>query len=126
MSRLFFMLFVFMLFQSCYTGGGKNCQNFKTGEFIFKYTIDGEEKESRFIRTDSLEFDYYEDRIDTNTVKWVNDCEYIVRKLNPSSLKESKPLHFRILSTSEESYTFEYSLLGDLQNKQRGTVFKIK
>lgn len=119
------LLLLFLLLQSCYQKM-KDCERFKTGEFTFTYTVNGVEKESRFIRTDSMEYDYYEDHVDSNTVKWVNDCEYIVKKINPINLQESKPLHFRILSTSEESYNFEYSLLGDLKNKQRGTAYKIK
>ncbi|THD67864.1 hypothetical protein E7Z59_09445 [Robertkochia marina] len=125
MKRIFPILLIFLTLQSCYQTT-RDCENFKTGEFVFKYTLNGEEKESRFIRTDSMEYDYFEDHIDTNTVKWVNDCEYIVKKVNPVNLNEAKPLHFRILSTSEESYTFEYSLLGDLKNKQRGTAYKIQ
>lgn len=118
-------LLLFVLLQSCYQNT-RDCSSFKTGEFVFKYQLDGVEKESRFIRTDSMEYDFYDDHIDTNTVNWVNDCEFIVKKVNPANLKESKPLHFRILSTSEESYNFEYSLLGDLSNKQRGTAYKLK
>ncbi|MBL7473484.1 hypothetical protein [Robertkochia sediminum] len=117
-------LILFILMQSCYQNT-RDCSKFKTGEFVFKYTLEGVEKESRFIRTDSMEYDFYDDHIDTNTVKWVNDCEFIVKKVNPANMQEAKPLHFRILSTSEESYNFEYSLLGDLKNKQRGTAYRI-
>lgn len=125
MHKTLSILLIFFLLQSCYKTN-RDCTQFKTGEFLFKYTLNGEEKESRFIRTDSLEYDYYEDHVDTNTVKWVNDCEFIVKKVNPHNYQEAKPLHFRILSTSEESYTFEYSILGDLKNKQRGTAYKIE
>lgn len=122
--RIILLLLSGLTLQSCYQTQ-KNCADFQTGEFEFKYELNGEEKRSRFVRTDSLEFDFYEDHIDTNTVKWVNDCEYIVMKVNPTNLKEGKPIHFRIISTSEDSYTFEYSLLGDLKNKQRGKATKI-
>lgn len=125
MKKLLAILLVITMMQSCYQTN-RDCSQYKTGEFVFKYTLDGVEKESRFIRTDSLEYDFYEDHVDTNTVKWINDCEFIVKKINPVNLKEAKPLHFRILSTSEESYTFEYSILGDLKNKQRGEAYKIQ
>ena len=125
MYKYLLILIVSLLFQSCYETS-RDCSRFKTGEFVFKYTLNGEEKESRFVRTDSMEYDYYDTRVDTNTVKWVNDCEFIVKKVNPVNLQEAKPIHFRILTTSGESYTFEYSVLGDLKNKQRGTAVKIK
>ena len=32
----------------------------------------------------------------------------------------------KILSTNENSYTVEYSFVGDVKNKQRGFVKKIK
>jgi hypothetical protein len=31
----------------------------------------------------------------------------------------------KILSTSEDTYMFEYSFVGDIQNKQRGSAKKI-
>ena len=41
------------------------------------------------------------------------------------SLSETKPVQMKILSTNKDSYTFEYSFVGDIKNKQRGSVKKL-
>ena len=64
--------------------------------------------------------------MDTATIRWVNDCECILTKLNPSSNQYKRPIQIKILSTTDKSYTFEYSLVGDSGNTQRGTIQKIK
>ena len=108
---------------SCYKQE-RNCSNFKTGMFEFTASIDGEEKTTRFFRNDTLEVDFFEDKADSSSVKWINDCEYIVKKLNPKNMAEQKAIHMKILTTSKNSYTFEYGLVGS-HVKQRGTAIKV-
>ncbi|MEH6705957.1 MAG: hypothetical protein V7691_14260 [Galbibacter orientalis] len=125
MMRSIFALFSLILLSSCYQQE-KKCADFKTGEFEFTYTINGEEKTSRFIRNDTLEIDYFENEIDTNSVRWINDCEFIVKKINPTSRNDAKAIHMKILTTSKNSYTFEYAAVGDKKNKQKGIAKKVK
>ncbi len=94
---------------SCYETE-RNCKDFKTGTFEFNYTIDGIEKTGRFKRTKNLNIDYYEGKIDSSSVRWIHDCEFILKKLNPKSNSEKDAIHMKILSTTEDSYTFEYKL----------------
>lgn len=103
----------------------RNCSDFQTGSFEFKSLILGDTLTTTFIRTDSIEVDYYLNRVDSSSVRWLNDCECIVKKLHPLSYQESKAVHMKILSTKGNSYTFEYNLIGDTKNKQRGLVTKI-
>ncbi|WP_335966065.1 hypothetical protein [Galbibacter sp. PAP.153] len=117
-------LLCFLMFSSCYQTE-RNCSDFKTGEFEFTYKINGEEKTSRFVRNDSIEVDYYESEIDSNTVRWINDCEFIVKKINPKSRNDAKAIHMKILTTNKNTYLFEYSAVGDKKNKQKGTATKI-
>ncbi|MCQ0112725.1 hypothetical protein SAMN04487906_2522 [Zhouia amylolytica] len=124
MKKLLLLLTFIPLFISCYSVQ-RECSDFKTGEFEFHYTVNGEEHVNKFTRTDSLEFEYVEGKVDTNSVKWINDCEFVVRKLNPKSNSDKKAVHIKILKTSEDAYTFEYSLVGDSKNKQKGTAIKI-
>lgn len=105
---------------SCYQPQ-RDCKTFKNGNFTFTTTIDGEEKTTTFFRNDTLEIDYFEGKIDTAAVRWINDCEYIVKKINPKNKAESKSVHMKILSTTEDSYTFEYGIVGE-SNKSRGTA----
>ena len=77
---------------------------------------------TRFVRNDSIEIDYYQGKADTASIRWVNDCEYVLTKLHPKNNQEKKPILIKILTTTKDSYTFEYSMLGDPKNKQRGTA----
>ncbi|NAS30516.1 hypothetical protein GTQ40_06010 [Flavobacteriaceae bacterium R38] len=124
MKFTFSILIILLTFSSCYQAE-RNCKNFKTGTFEFTYTIDGNKITNRFTRNDSLEIAHINNTIDTSTVRWINDCEFIVKKLNPTSVSERKSFHMKILSTTKDSYTFEYNAVGDIENKQRGTAKKI-
>lgn len=108
---------------SCYNKE-RNCNDFKTGKFKFEYEIDGEKKVTYFERTDSLEIETFEGKTDTARVRWVNDCEYILQKMKPKNMQEEKAIHMKILTTEKDSYTFEFSVVGNT-NKQKGTVTKL-
>ncbi|MBC3846202.1 hypothetical protein H8K90_07420 [Winogradskyella echinorum] len=108
MKPLYFLLLLLFL-TSCYNIE-RNCSDYKVGTFEFNYTIDGVEKTGKFMRTDSLNIDYYEGKVDSSTVRWINDCEFILKKINPNSMSEKEAIHMKILSTTNNSYTFEYKL----------------
>lgn len=108
---------------SCKTPPERNCQNFKTGEFEFTSIVDGEEMSTTFKRIDQIEVDYFKGKQDTSTVKWINDCEYILKRINPKNRAEEKPIHIKILTTTDSSYTFEFNTVG-APEKLRGTAFK--
>lgn len=101
----------------------RNCKDFKTGTFSFETLLNGQLLETTFVRNDTLEIDYYQGKADSSSVRWINDCEYIVKKINPKSMSEEKAIHMKIISTEGDLYTFEYSLVGE-SNKQRGTAKK--
>ena len=71
-----------------------------------------------------MEIDTFEGKVDSSSVRWINDCEFVLEKINPKNMAEKQAIHMKILSTTENSYTFEFSKLGDTQ-KQKGTVTKI-
>ena len=118
------LLGVLILFQSCYTVE-RNCLPFHTGTFEFTQIIKNEMKTSTFTRDSLYEIEQFEGKIDTASIRWVNDCECILTKLNPTSNQEKRPIHIKIISTTQNSYVFEYSLVGDAKNTQRGTIQKI-
>lgn len=107
----------------------RNCSDFKTGTFQFKYTIDGIEKTGKFVRTEKLNIDYYEGKVDSSSVRWINDCEFILKKLNPQRMADKDAIHMKILSTTPNSYTFEYKLAVKKLNKpihtEKGIATKI-
>lgn len=124
-----YLLIVLTLLTSCYQVE-RNCNAFKTGEFEFKYILNGEEKTGRFVRTDSLNIDYYEGQVDTSSIRWINDCEFILKKINPKTNSEKDAIHMKILSSDGDvSYTFEYKLAAKKPNRplrvEKGIAYKI-
>lgn len=122
--KRFAALLICLILASCYAPE-RDCKAFKTGTFEFESFLNGELVTSRFIRNDSIEIDIFQGKSDTASVRWVNDCEYILTNLNPKNMAEEKPLQIRIITTEKNSYTFEYSLVGSPE-KQRGTVTRVK
>lgn len=123
--RVIFCLFVFVFFVSCYNKQERNCINFRTGTFEFETYLNGELAKTTFIRNDSIEIDYFNGKSDTSSIRWINDCEYIVKKLHPKRMAEEKAIHMKILTTQQDTYTFEYGIVGVTKNKQKGTAKKI-
>ena len=111
-------------FIKCYSLN-PDCKPFHKGKFKFTKIIDGELKSSIFNRDSIYEVEYFEGKIDTSLIRWVNDCECILTKLNPDNNQERRPIYVRIIKTNSNSYTFDYSIVGDIKNKQRGTIEKL-
>lgn len=122
-KNLLLLLLPFMLV-SCYQQE-RNCQKFRTGTFEFESFLDGELVKTRFTRNDSIEIDYFRGETDTSSIRWINDCEYIIKNLRPKSREEEKPLHIKILTTEGNTYKFEYGLVGETR-KERGTAIKVE
>ena len=121
----FFLIFLKLCIYSCYKVE-RNCLDFHTGEFEFSTIVNGTMKTSYFIRTEKLEIETYEENVDSASIRWVNDCECILTKLNPVSNQDKRPVQIKILSTKSDTYTFEYSIVGKADNKKRGTIKKVK
>jgi len=122
MKKIIALLPLLSLLSSCYDGE-RNCKDFKNGKFRFEYEVDGVKKTTTFERKDNIEIETFEGKTDTATVRWVNDCEYILQKKHPKNMAEEKAINMKILTTSGNSYTFEFGLVGS-EEKQRGTVYK--
>ncbi|WP_333780830.1 hypothetical protein [Cellulophaga omnivescoria] len=122
--KYFYLIASACLVTACYTPK-RDCKDFKTGEFTFDYEISGEKKTGRFTRDENYSVEYYENKIDSSSVRWINDCEFVLK-----SLKDQSSIHFKILETTENSYTFEYSNAARDPKKElvvmRGEAIKVK
>jgi hypothetical protein len=112
-----------LLLISCYNVEN-NCKDFKTGKFISEITIDGVKKQTTSTRTDSMVIETYEGKTDTAFIRWISDCEYVLQKINPKNMSEKKAIDIKILSTTKNSYTFEFGVVGN-NKKQKGTATRI-
>lgn len=120
-KRLFCLICSFLLI-GCYEQERK-CSDFKTGSFEFEIKTEKDTLFSVFTRNDSIQIETFEGKTDTSTVRWINDCEFVLRKKNPKSMADKKDIHMKILTTSAREYVFEFGYVGDT-NKQKGTVKK--
>ncbi len=122
MKTSILVLLTGLLFCSCYEPE-RNCKEYTTGTFRFTYEIDGAEKEGKFIRSDAYSIDYYDAKIDSATVRWYNDCEFVLQDINSKTA-----IQYKIISTTDSSYTFQYKSAVKDPNKKlvvkTGTAYK--
>ena len=123
MKKIIFLL-PLLLLMSCYDAE-RNCKDFKNGKFKFEYEVNGVKKTTFFERRDSIEIETFEGKTDTSSIRWVSDCEYILRKKHPKNMAEEKAINMKILTTTKNSYIFEFGIVGN-DAKQRGTVEKLE
>ncbi|MDA0330668.1 MAG: hypothetical protein O3C31_02995 [Bacteroidetes bacterium] len=112
------------LFISCYSVE-RDCLEFRTGSFEFTTLINDSIVKSTFNRTDIYEIEEFKGVKDSSTIRWVNECEFILTKINPKTNQERRPIRIKILRTYGNSYDFEYSQVNNPQKINRGTVYKI-
>ncbi|MGJ8685198.1 MAG: DNA topoisomerase IV [Nonlabens sp.] len=120
--KYFVVLLLFLLVSSCYQVE-RDCSNFKTGSFIWEQESGGKLLTTTFTRTEEFQVETYEGVTDSSRVEWVNDCEWRVIPINPKTNADSRAYLFRILNTTEDSYTFEFKQSGREQTYQ-GTAIK--
>ncbi len=113
-----------IMFCSCYQVE-RDCKQFKTGTFTSTIRIDDVDYISTFKRNDLIQIETFEGKTDSSTVRWINDCEVIFKTINPKNRAERKDVHLKILTTTDSTYVFEYSYVGDAK-KQKGLAIKSK
>jgi len=122
MQRILLLIPLFFLF-SCYEAE-RNCKQFREGTFEFKTLVGDSIETTLFYRNDSIEIEKYKGVTDTASIRWINDCEYVLKSLSPESISEEKQMHFKILSTRDNTYRFEYKIVNSDQ-KETGKATKI-
>lgn len=119
-----YLLFISLItLASCYNVA-RDCNDFKTGTFKSEIMINGVKHETVTVRTDTMVIETYKGKTDTSSIRWVNDCEYVLRKMNPKTMAEKQAITIKILTTSQKTYTFEFGTVGN-DKKQKGTATRI-
>ena len=126
--KLIFLPLLFLVFNACYNVE-RDCSFHKTGTYSFIYNVDGQQQSSLFKRTSKFNIDYLDGKADSSSVRWINDCEFILTKIHPKNKSEEKAIHMKILSTTDTSYSFEYQLAvkesNRIQRVETGEAIKI-
>ena len=122
MKPLYYFVLLLSL-TSCYQIE-RNCQDFQLGTFKSEVYINDSLYTSTFTRTKTLQIETYNNHVDSSQVRWINDCEAVFKTINPKNRIEKKDIHLKILITTDSSYTFEYSYVGD-KIKQKGIAIKL-
>jgi hypothetical protein len=120
--KYLYLLLVFSFF-SCYNTS-RNCNDYKTGEFRSEVVIDGSLFKSKFNRSESLQIEVYNNKTDSSQLRWINDCEVVFKTIHPKNMAERKDIHLKILTTTDTSYTYEYSYVGETK-KQKGIAYRV-
>lgn len=119
----FLYLLLVLFFFGCYNTT-RNCNDYRTGEFYSEVVIDGNVFKSKFNRTEKLQIEVYNNKVDSSQLRWINDCEVVFKTINPKNMAEHKDIHLKILTTTDSSYTYEYSYVGETK-KQKGIAYKV-
>ena len=122
--KFLFTLIIILSFKSCYETT-RNCTDYKTGSFYSEVKIDDQVFKSTFKRDNNLQVEVYNKKTDSSQVRWINDCEVIFKTINPKNRAEQKDIHLKILTTTDSSYIYEYSYVGETK-KQKGIAYKVK
>ena len=112
-----------LLFSSC-SSIERECSKFRTGKFLTQTEINDTTYSSVFTRNGNIQIENFNNSIDSSSCRWINDCELVLRTLNPKSKSELKNIHIKILTTTDSSYTYEYSFVGE-KRKEIGLALKI-
>jgi len=120
----FLSLLFILLLSSCYAPE-RNCNAYKTGTFKYEAYVNGDLETTVFIRTETLQIEKYKGKTDTSEVRWINNCEFILTPVNPESILDQYQIHMKILETTQNSYTFQYNVVGEDQ-KETGLAIKVE
>ena len=125
LSKKINTLLLLILFLGC-DNPDRDCKDYHTGNFYTETTVNGTTYKSIFSRNyNGIQIEEFEGKVDSSNVRWVNDCEMILSPINPKSLNEKKNILIKILKTTDSSYTYEYSFLGN-SKKLKAEAIRIK
>ena len=123
-SSLCILLILISLSNSC-DEIQRNCNLFKTGMLYSEINYDGVVFSSTYTRNDkNLQIEKFQGKIDSSKVRWINDCEMVLSPINSKKLSGKKNILIKILTTTDTSYSYEYSFVGE-NKKLKAVAVKI-
>ena len=93
--------------------------------FYSEINNDGVQFSSTFTRDDkNLQIEKFQGKIDSSKVRWINDCEMVLSPINSKKNSAKKNILIKILTTTDTSYSYEYSFVGE-NKKLKAVAIKI-
>ena len=120
MKYIFILITISLLF-SC-NQENIDADRFKTG--TFEIPEGNNYKKTTIIRKDSLQIEFYNNRIDTLKIIWKNNFSYTLLMVNPKTSLDKDPIYVNITNVTNNDYDFE-ARIGFSNFTQKGTIFKI-
>ena len=104
----------------------RQCENFYIGNFYSEIVLEDKVFKTSFSRNSAdIQIEEFEGTIDSSRVRWINDCEMVLSSINPKNINAKKNVLIKILQTTDSSYTYEYSYVGE-NKKLKAEAFRIK
>ena len=104
----------------------RQCKNFYIGKFYSEIVVEDKVFKTSFSRNlANIQIEEFEGIIDSSRVRWINDCEMVLSSINPKNINAKKNVLIKILQTTDSSYTYEYSYVGE-NKKLKAEAFRIK
>ena len=104
----------------------RQCKNFYIGKFYSEIVVEDKVFKTSFSRNSGdIQIEEFEGTIDSSRVRWINDCEMVLSSINPKNINAKKNVLIKILQTTDSSYTYEYSYVGE-NKKLKAEAFRIK
>jgi len=120
MKKIILFISIVALFIGCMQSP-LSPDRFKTGTF----EIPAGKGYSKTIitRTDSLQIEQYEARIDSFSILWKNNFNYSLKMTNPKSALDEEIIYVKITNIEKNTYDFE-AVIGLSNYTQKGTITK--
>ena len=122
--RTILFLLLGMSALSCVEQPERNCLEHRNGEYWVIVENDGKMDTTSISRSQNIQIEVYKQKRDTSYVRWLNDCEFVLQLANPKNKNEENPLRFKLLTTTDSSYTFEYSIAKSKGRALQGVAVK--
>ncbi len=116
---LFLILILFIF--SCNT---KRINILELREGTFETTLPDKNVKSIAFRDKNIQIETYNNKKDTFTIKWLNNFEYELLKINPKSSLDSVPFIVKITKLSHNGYSFKAHYKGN-KYIQKGEAVKL-
>ncbi|SCY08868.1 hypothetical protein SAMN05192588_1080 [Nonlabens sp. Hel1_33_55] len=113
MRQFVFLLLITFCITACSNyKNTRECDDFRTGTFVWEQDSGGNLLKTTFERTENIQIETFEGVTDTSRVEWINACEWRIIPINPKTNADSRAYLFKILNTSKDSYSFEFKQSG--------------